>query len=269
MPDFYYIDFYFDPAETGFKPVVDGCISALTGSGARFKKILMSASKDEVRRQVSFAEHVRIEPADIGAVAAAYMEEYEEEDEMKAVTFPPMGRVMFEFDFRFDTMMLDEMEDEERDTRSSAREIGLTFLYTIGKAGNKKPAASAPSFASMGRIKASMSMWEEYVLTHGNGDIHAHNMRRLISIVDAVAAKSGPYFGAMNNEIHLDTDRSLDGLMRNGVPAGNEMVVVGPGLRGKLNMDIINRYGFGVRDTARGGAIVQLAPRWKGIFKGA
>jgi hypothetical protein len=110
------------------------------------------------------------------------------------------------------------------------------------------------------RIKASLSFWEEYILTYGDGGANRYNMGRILEMVREVCARTRPYFGAMNTELHLDTDKTLELLLKKGVPSGNEFVIVGEPLRDKVSFDALP--GLAWKDLPGGGVLIQWSDRW-------
>jgi hypothetical protein len=246
MPTFYYIDFFYDPKERSFEAVVDGCVSGMLESGCRFQKVVMSI--EGLKQMTTLEEHIILKPGDLGMFAGAYAREMQAEGQA-LVSFPPLGRVIFEYDFRFDEEVLEELEQEEADTHSRANLIGLNFIYSHDEAVGR-------------RIKASLSFWEEYILTYGDGGANRYNMGRILEMVREVCARTGPYFGAMNTELHLDTDKALELLLKKGVPSGNEFVIVGEPLRDKVSFDALKSPGLAWKDLPGGGVLIRWSDKW-------
>jgi len=242
MPVFYYVDFYYDPARSRFEDVVGGCVSGLMKSGCKFRNIVMSG--EGFKKQVSLQEHVRLTPGDIRRFAAAFAEEMRAEGK-HFFSFPPMGRVLFEQDFRFDEALVEEIEEEERETRASARAVGLHCTFSEDEASGRK-------------IKASLSLWEEYVLTYGSGEKSRHNMARVLEMAANIYGETAPYFGAMNNEISLNTDASLELLKSGKLPSGNEYVLVGKDCMEMLDLGALKRSGYRWKAMGDGGVIIQF-----------
>lgn len=247
MPIFYYVDFYYDPARSRFEDVVGGCVAALVKSGCKFRNIVMSG--EGFKRQVSLQEHVRLSPDDIRWFAAAFAEEMRAEGK-RFFSFPPMGRILFEQDFRFDEALLEEVEEEEREIRTSARTVGLHCTFSEDEASGTK-------------IKASLSLWEEYVLTYGSGEKSRHNMARVLEMAAKIYGETGPYFGAMNNEIRINTDASLELLKSGRLPTGNEYVLVGKPCMKMLDLGSLKRSGCKWKALGDGGVIIQFEDKRK------
>ncbi len=247
MPDFYYIDLYFDPEEKTLREIVDGCVYSLICSGATFEKVFLVSSTNW--KQVSLGEHVQIEPQDLGVLAEAYLEERKEENDF-LFSFPPHGRIMFKYDFVLDQYMLEEIAEEEADTKSSANDIGVTFMYSVSKHGGK-------------RVKASMSFWEEYLLTHGSEKVHRINIKKICSFIEAINQNVEPYFGAMNSELHLNTDKSHDMLREGKLPEGNDFVFVGKQMLHLLDMDAVKANGIRQRVMPNKAVILELSHKWR------
>jgi hypothetical protein len=189
-------------------------------------------------------------PEDIGRFASAYAEEMLREGQL-FISFPPMGRVLFEYGFRFDESVVEEVEEEETESRSSARFIGLNFAFSEDPAVGRK-------------IKASLSLWEEYILTHGDRDANRHNMRKVLEMVLRIHARTKPYFGAMNNELRLDTDGALELLESGALPAGNEFAIVGEPLIERLDLRALKSSGLRWKELPDGGVLIQFVDRWTG-----
>jgi hypothetical protein len=242
MTDFYYIDLYMEPEDICFGDIVNGCVSALVGVGAQFEKIFMA--RHDKKQQISFGEHISVRPEDLGGLAKAYLEEYSG-DKNFYMSFPHQGRIMFKYPFALDQSLTDEIRDEEEDTRSSAEALGLSFSYTQNRTrGN--------------RVKASMSFWEEYHLTHSAEDIIEENVEKIISIVDAINLHARPYFGAMNPEINLNTDGSLELLRARKVPVGNEFVFIGKPLVHLLDREQTEAEGAIIRALSNEAMLIEF-----------
>ncbi len=246
MPDFYYIDLYFDPEEKSMREIVDGCVYSMICAGATFEKIFLASSTN--KQQVSIGEHVQIQPQEFGVLAEAYLEEYADENNF-FFSFPPHGRIMFKYDFVLDQYMMDEITEEENETKSSANDIGMTFLYSVSEHGGK-------------RVKVSMSLWEEYLLTHGSDEVHRMNIDKLTTLISSLNQNAEPYFGAMNSELHLNTDKSLDLLWEGKLPEGNEFVFVGKQMVHMLDMDEVKARGLRVTTMQNGAVMLELTDKW-------
>lgn len=246
MPDFYYIDLYFDPKEKSLREIVDGCVYSLMCSGAKFEKAFLFSSTS--RQQVSIGEHVKIEPQELGILAEAYLEEHAGENNF-FYSFPPHGRIMFKYDFILDQYMLDEIAEEENDTKSSANDLGVTFTYSHSEQGGE-------------RVKVSLSFWEEYLLTHGSGEVHRMNIDKIFTFLEAINQNVSPYFGAMNSELHLNTDMSLDMLKAGNIPDGNDFVYIGKQMIHLLDMDKVRSEGIAHITLANNSIILEITDRW-------
>jgi len=249
MLDYYYIDLYFDPARTKFGEVVSSCITSLTGAGCRFEKVTMSNPR--ASGYVNFGEHVALTPTDLPGVASAYVAEMRQ-DGQRLVSFPPLGRIMFSYSFRLDENLLEDIHEEEDESHSSSEDMGLTFLYSADA-------------GSGGLIKASLSFWEEYILKNGDPAVQVQNMSDILGMIVRISAKTPPFFGAMNTEIHLNTDASLELLNKGMLPEGNEFIVVGGALMPRLDMKALKEKGYHLGSLPDGGAIIQMADKWSGL----
>lgn len=249
MLDYYYIDLYFDPARVSFGDVVDSCITSLTGSGCRFEKVTVSNARTS--GFVNLGEHVALSPSDLPGLASAYMEEMAQ-DGQRLISFPPLGRIMFRYGFRLDENLIEDITEEEEETRSSYEDMGLTFLYSADT-------------GTGGVIKASLSFWEEYILKNGDPGLQVQNMSDILGMIVNISSKTPPYFGALNTEIRLNTDSSLELLRQGKVPEGNEFIVVGAPMMPRLDMVEINNQGYHMGTLPDGGAIIQFADNWSGL----
>ena len=246
MPDFYYIDLLFDPGEREYGDIIDGCISALLGSGCAFKKITFR--EDSKGPPAFFGEGAVLDLGNVKESALAYTEDRIKRD-IRFVQFPPWGRLAFECGFRFDEAIAEDVAIEEEDTRSSSMELGLSFLYDNNPDSKK--------------IKATLNFWEEYVLTYGDAKTHILNMTMVLKIVERICDTARPYFGAMNNEIHLNTDISLERLMHGEPPTGNEYIIVGENMVGRLDLEELKGSGCKWKTLSSGGMIIQFVNRWE------
>ncbi len=246
MPDFYYADLYFDPEDRDLKDIVDSCVYALQCAGAKFEKVFLVSSS--TMRQVSIGEHVQIEARDLGVLAETYLEEHEGKNNF-FFSFPPQGRIMFKYDFILDQYLIDEIRDEEEDTHSSANDLGLTFTYSVTETGGK-------------RMKATLSFWEEYLLTHGSGGVHRLNIEKIVALVETINLNVEPYFGALNSELHLNTDKSYDLLQAGNLPEGNDFVLVGKQLVHLLDMDEVRARGIRHTVLQNKAVMLELTSKW-------
>ena len=250
MLDYYYIDLYFDPQRFRLGQIVESCVSSLSEAGCTLNKVTM-ASGDAASGYISLTEHIDISIKDLPAFSDTYLEDMRQEGN-DLISFPPQGRVIFTYPFDFDDWMMDEIHEEEDDTNSKCEDIGLTFMYTVTEEGGHK-------------IKASLTFWEEYVLTHGSPDIQAGNMRKILGFIKGIVRKTPPYFGATNTELHLNTDSSLKLLKQGKLPEGNEYAIVGGSMIDKLNLSELRDKGFMYEPLADGGLIIQMVNKWSGI----
>jgi hypothetical protein len=246
MPDYYYIDLLFDPGERDYGDIIDGCISALLGSECEFKRITFR--EDPKGPAAFFREGTVLDLGNLRESALAYTEDRVKRG-IRFIQFPPWGRAAFECGFRFDEAVMEDVQIEEKDAGSSARDLGLSFLF------DNEPGSE--------RIKATLNFWEEYVLTYGDAKTHVLNMTMVLKIVERICNSTRPYFGAMNNEIHLNTDLSLDRLMHGTSPTGNEYLIVGQGMVGRLDLEELKRAGCKWKTLSSGGMIIQFINRWE------
>jgi hypothetical protein len=213
-------------------------------AGCTFKRVVMSTLSAGGGAPVNMDEHIRLAPKDIKSVAAAYVDDMLAEGN-PVISFPHLGRIIFDYSFRLDEELYDDIEDEEAATRTDARDIGMTFFYYDNQPLGRK-------------IKVSLSFWEEFLLKHCSSGTSQYNMRQVQHILEKINEKSSPSFGALNNEIHLNLDRSLDSLLGNGIPVGNEYVLVGRRLEDKLDLGRLDSEGVAWRKLKGGGVIVMF-----------
>lgn len=244
MPDFYYVDMYFENDSSRFSDVVDGCISGILAAGGTFKRIMMSTMSSGGGAPVNMDDHIRLAPKDIKAVAAAYVDDMLAEGNA-VISFPHLGRVIFEYDFKLDEELYDDIEDEEAATRTKAHDIGLTFFYYDNQAPGRK-------------IKVSLSFWEEFLLKHCSSETSEYNTAKVLHILENINEKASPSFGAMNNEIHLNLDRSLDAMLSGSLPYGNEYVLVGRSMEDQLDLRRLIADGVPYRKLKGGGVVVMF-----------
>jgi len=204
----------------------------------------------DTRQSVDMEEHVQLSLEDLPAVAEAYAEEMESSG-TQFISFPPLGRIMFHCPFRFDDSLMDDIHEDEDEARSEAEDLGLVMMYTTSQEAGRK-------------IKASLSFWEEYVLSHGKPETHIENMKRVLKIVRAIYDHATPYFGAMNKEIHLDTDLSLTYVIQNKLPVGNEFAIVGKRFMDRIRTADIDAAGYRWASMPDGGIIIQFEDKWEG-----
>lgn len=248
MLDYYYIDLYFDPDRDSFGKVAEACIKALRAGGCEFRKVVMASA--DTRKSVDMEEHVQLSLEDLPAVAEAYAEEMESSG-TQFISFPPLGRVMFHCPFSFDDSLMDDIHEDEDEAHSEAEDMGLVMMYTTSQEAGRK-------------IKVSLSFWEEYVLSHGKPETHLANMRRVLRMVRAIYEHATPYFGAMNKEIHLDTDLSLTYLIQSRLPEGNEFAIVGKRFMDMIKTSEVEAAGYKWASMPDGGIIIQFEDKWEG-----
>ena len=73
----------------------------------------------------------------------------------------------------------------------------------------------------------------------------------VLKIVERICNSTQPYFGAMNNEIDLNTDVSLDRLLRGASPTGNEYIIVGQDMVGNLDLEDLKKDSVSLRTACR------------------
>jgi hypothetical protein len=246
MPDFYYIDLYFDLKEKGIGEVVEGCIAALEKAGCSFKRTTFF-EPPETGLSPYFAPGTSITLDGIGRLAEDYTGDREKKG-LRFISFPPWGRIAFEFDFSFDEELLEDLAMEEEDTKTSASELGLSFFLKNSPGGRA--------------FKATLNVWEEYLLTYGTKSTNMTNMMNIIRLVESIYTEVGPYFGAMNNEIRLNADKSRDNLVEGRLPSGNEYVLVGSKLLSHLDMEQLKSSGLKWKTFPDGGVMIQFYNRW-------
>jgi hypothetical protein len=248
LPDYYYAEFYFDPAEHAFQDIVEGCVSAVINAGCTFDMVVMP--KATVSSTTSGGEFEAIGLENLKAVVSSYTEEMLKSGNT-IISFPPRwGRIMFECDFAIDNDLIDEVLDEEEESRANSKSLGLSFVLVA--AGEKG-----------GKVKANLSFWEEFILTYGKKETNISNMRRILDIIRHMCGTVPPYFGAMNSELHINTDRSLQLLSSNNPPVGNEFVLVGERLLDKLNLDVLGKPGLNW-SRLNEAVIIQFVDKWGG-----
>lgn len=248
MPDFYYTELYFDPAHHKLSEVVEGAVAGILFSGARFKKIVMP--KDADTRVTSHGAYNTA-----GLDGLPDLVEHHDNQMLASgqpiYSFPPRwGRIIFEFDFLVDQSQMDAVYDEEEDSGANIKEIGLSFqVHRHVGIGHK--------------IKATISCWEEFVFTKATVQTATANMASLLGIVQNIADVVPPYFGAMNNELRLNTDASLEAIINNHVFAINEFLYVGPAILDGLDTKRAASSSVGMRSMGNTGALmVQVAHKW-------
>lgn len=242
MPDFYYIEFIFSK-DRDFGEVVQGCLGSMVKAGCTLRRVNFQEPPD--LGPPYFADGIGLDLDEIGKKAGAYLKDRRGRGRKK-VSFPPWGRVVFWYNFYFGDILHDDLADEEQETGTSAREIGVSFS------------------ADDNTIKMDLSLWEEYVLTHGSDEYHIRNMGSVLRIVESIYDDNRPLFGALNSEIAINSDRSMENLMNGRLPEGNDFVIVGSDLVPELNRQALESSGFKWKEFGDGGVVIQFTERWSG-----
>lgn len=238
MADFYYIDLYFDGRGADIFEIVDACVRGCLKAGAVFQKVVMS--DPESRKRISLADHIAFRPEDLGSIAREFLQE---SATAEFFAFPPLGRIMFHYDFKVDMELQEEITDEEEDSHTHITDLGMAFVYN-------------PHVSAGRQIKASISFWQDYVLSHSRQETHEENRARIIQLLNAIVREASPYFGAMDEELRLNTDRALEGLL-SGLPAqGDSGIIAGVALLHHL--DAATRAG-GI-SLADGSVLLNFSP---------
>jgi hypothetical protein len=244
VPSYYYIDLMFD---SDLGEVVEATINGLLKSGCRYKRASMRVDGEPGAVSLSGRE-INVDLGSIKGLAQAYVDEQRRRGR-RIIPFPPWDRIVFEYDFRFDYGLLDEVEHEEAESNSCARDIGLSFVCDEG--------------ADVGgRVKASICFWEEFILLYGSDDTHRANMTMILGMVENIYNASGPFFGAMNGEMYLNTDKSMKRLLEGEFPVGEEFVVLGKKMLERVDVDKLRGSGYELRGLPDGGMLVQFRKRW-------
>lgn len=250
MPDFYYMDLYFDPDVTPLVDVVDSCVNAIIQSGCDFKKIIIPADPS----------HQTTKNGRFGSVGLEHLRSTCQlcQDEMLGTgatlfSYPPRwGRIVFEHDFTIDEDLSDEVYDEEDETGAKCSDLGLSFQFF--------------NHEGMGRkIKMTMNFWEDFILRRGTPETHQKNINFIVHMLETINYAVGPYFGAMNTELKLNSDHSLDLLMKGEVPEGNDFVFIGEALAKKINVDELDRRGITYREFSDGSLLIQFTDHFGSV----
>ena len=240
MPSFYYADMYF---EGGFGPAVRGVIEGMTASGSRFKRATLQESP-ESKTHHSFSGESNL--AGFVDLAGAYIENMLARGATR-IPFPAWGRITFEHDFELDENDLEDVVAEEAESRTGAMDIGISFVYT----------------QETGRTQATISLWEDYLLSGaGPHAIHVRNMTLLLRVIESVYDSSQPAFGVLNSELHISIDRSYEKLSRHELPDGNDYVLVGRRLLRDLDVDKLREQGLPYKVLSDGGVLIQFNHKW-------
>ena len=247
MADYYYAEMLFDPDETRFPDVVEGVVGTLLASGCHF-------------RMITLPKTISSSKINWGGFSAAGLDRLREMCEQatseglmqkrRLISFPPgWGRIMFRCDFAFDEELHDEIWDEEEDTGARSTDLGLAFTFS--------PLHEAGRYTRM-----TLSFWEDCVLQNGEPATHINNTRTILNIFEMLSQNMHPYFGVMNNELHVNPDRSLDRLKSGELPDGNEYVYVGQKLTGLMDMAKLSASGRRLKTLPDGGVIIEFTDRW-------
>ena len=250
MAEYYYIDLYFDPDEHPFCDLIIECVSSLLEAGCSLKKVVIPTAESlKATPGKGVSNSYGIE--DIHALCRSHQKKMNEKNE-PFVSFPPdWGRIVIEKDFEIDQEIRSDAEDEEAETNSDLGDIALSFRYTQSEAYGRK-------------IKLTLSLWYDFVLSHGHADTHIRNLRSLISLLEHMSTFAAPYFGVMNTELHIDIDRSLGRLHEGGIPDGNDLAIVGPAYADKLNTKALDMVGLKYWKLNSGMYMIQFTKRWEG-----
>lgn len=244
MPSYYYADMYY---QGEFGPVVRGVIDGMLVSGSRFKKANIQESPE------SKSHHSFTGTSSLNSfidMSQAYIENMLARG-LNRIPFPSWGRIVFDHDFDFDEDFFDEVMDEENESKTSALDIGVSFVYTDDPKNGIR------------RTQATFSLWEDFVLTGiGNQRIHAQNMTRLLKIVESVYETSHPEFGVLNSELHISIDRSRDKLLKGELPYGNDFVIVGRQLLMELDVEQLRKQSLPYKVLSDGGVLIQFNNKW-------
>lgn len=247
MADYYYAELLFDPDDVPFVDCIARAVNALIGAGCEFREIVVP--KQRFTRDIKWGEFSSAGLGSLREMCDLTLQEGLAENR-HVVSFPPgWGRVMFEYKFAFDPELEEEIWDEEEETNALVTDLGAAFSY------------SPTSFANK-YIKLTISFWEDFVLRHGNPETHVANFRKITSFWESIAREAPPYFGVMNNELHINHDRSLDALKAGQLPEGNEYVLVGNKLLGLLDQQALAASGRKVAALADGSVLIEFTDRW-------
>lgn len=247
MADYYYAELLFDPNQHAFLDIVDQTSKIMIDSGCTFREIIIprqkfdskikwgdfsTAGMDQLREMCSMAEQEGIQ------------------NQSNLISFPPgWGRIMYEYHFKFDERLNDEIWDEEEETNALSTDVGLSFTYT--------------PFSELDRyIKLTICLWEDFVLKHGSPETHIANLRSVIGFFNNISQAISPFFGVMNNELHINADKSLELLRQGRLPEGNEYVLVGKTLLGMLDPAALTASGRHAGSLKDGSIIIEFTDRW-------
>ena len=238
MPSFYYADMYF---EGGFGAAVRGVMDGMSAAGSRFKRATVQESPD-AKTSHSFTGEANL--AGFVDLSGAYIENMLARGATR-IPFPSWGRITFEHDFDIDENDLDDLIAEEADSKTSALDIGISFLYTPD------------------RTQATLSLWEDFLFAGpGSQRTHAHNMTLLLRVIESVYNSSQPVFGVLNSELHISIDRSLQALHGRELPYGNDYVIVGRPLLRELDVDRLREQRLPYEVLSDGGVLIQFNHKW-------
>jgi hypothetical protein len=247
MADYYYIDLYFDPDEYLFCEVVVDCVTSLLDYGCTLKKIVIP--KDEEVFTISGGEYDTHGLDDLFGLCNDHTHELEH-DKTRFISFPPRwGRILLQHKFELASSNLADIQDEEEDTNTSIQDVGLAFVYSTDKRYGRK-------------IKLTISIWEDFILTHGDNDLHMRNVQTLLSMIEKINTCVPSYFAAMNSELKVNIDKSLEHLKKGELPEGNDLVYVGAKLSNLLDKNKLTEAKLHYRENTDIGTFVQFTDRW-------
>jgi len=247
MADYYYAEMLFSPDKSSFFNVIEGSVNALLSSGCEFREIVVP--RERFAKEIKWGEFTTAGLDRLREMCDAVTREAMSEGR-KMISFPPgWGRIMFEYKFDFDEALSDEIWDEEEETNALSTDFGASFTYS--------PTGSLSKY-----IKLTFSFWEDFVLTHGDPATHIGNLNRIFTFWEHISLALSPYFGVMNNELHINADSSYDLLSAGELPKGNEYVYIGQQSLGLLDVDALKSSGRRVRALRDGSLIIEFTDRW-------
>ena len=243
MPAYYWIEFYVNPKEMRSDKVVEGTIKGLLDSGCNYKEVeiftiprgkqFFTTERNHV--DLTEAKELAIKDLDCWVTGSHGAQRY------------PAIRLVFEYDFKFDEPVEEEV-----------KEVTVDFWYsdfwdfTDRKIGHK--------------INIHMHTWEEYVLMYGDKETHRINMAKILDIMKKVYENTEPYFGWADGEGD-SWDKSFELLLNGELPVGNEFVFVGKKIIDKLDMEKLKRSGNFWESLSDGGILIDSDPKSCGHLK--
>lgn len=247
MADYYYAELLFDPDEIPLEDVVVRTVGALMSAGCEFSEVTVPTQR--FNREIKWGEFKTVGLDGLRPMCEAAIKEGLA-DGRNIISFPQgWGRVMFEYKFEFEDHLNSEIWDEEEETNALSTDLGVAFTYS-------------PSEKISRYILMRISFWEDFVLNHGSLEVHIANMRRAIGFFNAICSDISPYFGAMNKELHISPDRSLDNLKAGKLPEGNEYVFVGKRYTPMLDLAALAASGHRSATLCDGSIIIEFTDRW-------